>query len=310
MTNYRDSASWHHYRGILKRSFNLTLSHRVEEHWRSIRGHQIHIDEWLPDGPARGTVILVHGGGGHGRILAPLGDLAATMGWRALAPDLPGYGLTKTSGDFHWDYPEWPAVVAELADSSSGPVVLIGLSVGGLTAALAAQASGKVSGVIVTTLLNMGDPSVFMRAARWRWLGVASLIGFRLTPWVVDRLALPLRIAAPLNRMSSDGEMRHYFATDPMLEGLRVPSRFFRTMHALKLDSIKTGCPLLLVHPGADAWTPTDMSRPTFDLVQGSKRFRELTNGSHLPLESPAWEELTDEISRFLSTLTESEPQE
>lgn len=76
MTTYRDSASWHHYRDILRQSFNLTLSHRVEEHWRSIRGHQIHIDEWLPDGSAGGTVILVHGGGGHGRILAPLGDLS------------------------------------------------------------------------------------------------------------------------------------------------------------------------------------------------------------------------------------------
>ncbi len=303
MNNYDDSPSWHRYRDILQDSFNLTLTHQPIETWSTVRGHEVHIDDWQPDGRVKGTVILVHGGGGHGRILAPLGDLAASLGWRALAPDLPGYGLTKPATNFHWDYAEWPAVVAELVGRSNGPVVLIGLSVGGLTAALAAhQASSKVAGVIVTTLLDMGKPSVFMRAARWRWLGAASLLGFRLLPWFTDRIALPLRLAAPMNRMSSDDAMSQYFASDPLLGGMRVPSRFFRTLHAVKLDSIVTDCPILLVHPGADAWTPTAMSRPTFDKIQGNKQFRELTNGSHLPLESPAQEELYEEITRFLAS--------
>lgn len=108
-----------------------------------------------------------------------------------------------------------------------------------------------------------------------------------------------------MNRMSSDDAMSHYFASDPLLGGMRVPSRFFRTLHAVKLDSIVTGCPILLAHPGADAWTPTEMSRPTFNRIQGNKQFRELTNGSHLPLESPAKEELYEEITRFLAALTE-----
>lgn len=305
MTNYDDNPSWHRYRDILRNSFNLKLTHQPVETWTTIRGHDVHIDDWQPDGPAKGTVILVHGGGGHGRILAPLGDLAANLGWQALAPDLPGYGLTKPASNFNWDYAEWPAVVAALADRSTGPVVLIGLSVGGLTAALAAQNSTKVDGVIVTTLLDMGKPSLFIRAARWRWLGAASLLGFRLAPWFTDLIALPLRLAAPMIRMSSDQAMSHYFATDPLLGAMRVPSRFFRTMHAVKLNSIVTGCPLLLAHPGADAWTPTEMSRPAFDIIQGNKKFRELTNGSHLPLESPAQEELYEEITGFLASVSE-----
>lgn len=305
MANYDDNPSWHRYRDILQNSFNLTLAHQPVETWREIRGHHVHIDNWQPDGPAKGTVILVHGGGGHGRILAPLGDRAASLGWQALAPDLPGYGLTKPASNFNWDYAEWPAVVAELANTSNAPVVLFGLSVGGLTAALAAQASSNVAGVIVTTLLDMGKPSVFVRAARWRWLGVVSLAGFRLIPWLTDRIALPLRLAAPMNKMSSDEDMSHYFARDPLLGGMRVPSRFFRTMHSLKLATIKTGCPLLLAHPGADAWTPTALSRSTYELVQGSKQFRELTNGSHLPLESPAKQELYNEVSVFLAAVTD-----
>jgi pimeloyl-ACP methyl ester carboxylesterase len=57
--------------------------------------------------------------------LAPLADVACGLGWRVLAPDLPGYGLTRPASTFDWDYAEWPAVVAALADEAEGSVVLM-----------------------------------------------------------------------------------------------------------------------------------------------------------------------------------------
>jgi alpha-beta hydrolase superfamily lysophospholipase len=194
-------------------------------------------------------------------------------------------------------------VVAALADDCQGPVVLMGLSVGGMTAALAAQAARGVQGVIATTLLDMSDPATFVRAAKWRWLGMASLLGFRWMPSIVDRLRLPLRLVAPMDRMSSHPAMTEYFQNDPLLGGLRVPSRFFRTMHTLDVPRLEPGCPVLLVHPGADGWTPTAMSRPAFDRVLGAKRLRELSNGSHLPVEMPARVELEREVTEFLAAV-------
>ena len=304
MTDYEHSASWHRYRAVLAQRFGVTLAREPLETWQTLRGHELHVDDWRPDaGPAKGTVVLVHGGGGHGRILAPLGDFMAGLGWRVLAPDLPGYGLTRPAPHFRWDYAEWPAVVAELADQAAGPVVLMGLSVGGMTAVFAAQRAHRVAGVIATTLLDMGDPAVFVRTARWRWLGAASLLAFRFMPAIVDRLALPLRWAVPMQAMASDEQMRAYFTDDPLLGGRRVPARFFRTMHAHKFSNQELGCPLLLVHPGADAWTPTTLSLPTFERIRGPKRRRELSNGSHMPVEQPALDELRAEISGFLSSL-------
>jgi len=301
--SYRASLSWQRYRDLLERRFEISIVREPLEVWRMIRGHNIHIDHWQPEGPGEGTLILVHGGGGNGRILAPLGDFAASLGWHALAPDLPGYGLTEPAPDFDWDYDEWPAVVAQLADEAEGPVVLMGLSVGGMTAVLAAEASANVAGVIATTLLDMGDPAVFVRAARWRWLGAASLLGFRLMPAIVDRIAMPLWLAAPMHAMTDDPELRDYFTRDPLLGRLRVPSRFFRTMYARKITAITLGCPLLLVHPGADAWTPTDLSRRALARVEGRKELVELTNGSHLPVERPAIDELRYHIRRFLAVI-------
>lgn len=300
MDTYEHSKSWTQYRDILKTRFGIVIARTPEETWRTLRSHEVHIDVWAPDGAAKGTMILVHGGGGNGRVLAPLADLAASLGWRVLAPDLPGYGLTRPAPGYRGDYDEWPAIVAQLADETDGPVVLMGLSAGGMTAVFAAETARTVDGVIVTTLFDAGDPAMLMRAARWRWLGALSLLGFTLMPWVIDRLSLPLWLAAPMRAMSSDAQMNDYFARDPLLGQLWVRLRFFRTLHQRKAKRLSPGCPLLLVHPGADAWTPTELSLQVYERIEGPKEFVELSNGAHLPLERPAYDELLASISRFL----------
>jgi pimeloyl-ACP methyl ester carboxylesterase len=69
------------------------------------------------------------------------------------------------------------------------------------------------------------------------------------------------------------------------------------------VSRLEPRCPLLLVHPGADSWTPTAMSRLAFDRVLGDKRLRELSNGSHLPAELPARLELEQEMRDFLAAV-------
>jgi alpha-beta hydrolase superfamily lysophospholipase len=304
MSTYASSPSWQRYNEILKQDFGLIIQKQPHEKWSQIRGHNIHIDEWIPEGPNQGTVILVHGGGGNGRVLAPFADFISSLGWRSLAPDLPGYGLSQPNPAFRWEYEEWPSVVASLAESVEGPVILMGLSVGGMTAVMAAQISKSVAGVITTTLLEMNVPEIFVSAARWRWLGKLSLWGFRYMPSFTDHFNIPLRLAAPMQTMSNNSALKNYFETDPLLGKKLVSSRFFRTMHAYKANNTELTCPLLLAHPGADLWTPTIMSKPAFDRIQSPlKRFRELSNGNHLPLEQPAFGELKKEIQTFLSKI-------
>ncbi|MFN3834721.1 MAG: alpha/beta hydrolase [Glycocaulis sp.] len=300
MDAYDNSHSWARYRAILETRFGIVMERSPVETWRQIGGHDLHIDHWEPEGEVRGTMILVHGAGGNGRVLAPLADLVAGLGWRVLAPDLPGYGLTRPAPGYRGDYDVWPGIVAQLAGEIAGPVVLTGLSAGGMTAVFAAGIARKTDGVIVTTLLDAGDPDLFVRAARWAWLARISLVSFRLMPWLIDRLSMPLRLIAPMRLMSSDVQMNDFFARDRLLGGLWVRLRFFRTLHQRKAKHLAPGCPLLLVHPGADAWTPTELSLRVYERIEGPKEFVELSNGSHLPLERPAFDELQASISRFL----------
>jgi alpha-beta hydrolase superfamily lysophospholipase len=303
METFRNSPSWDNYRTILAEDFGLLLTREPVESWQTVRGHQVRVDEWTQDGPRQGSVILVHGGGGNGRILAPFGEPVAAMGWRVLAPDLPGYGLTRPAPGYRGEYAEWPALVADLARAQSGPVVLMGLSMGGLTAFLAAQMCRQVSGVVATNLLDLSDREVFLKAARSPWMGRISLVTIRRMPWLFDRAALPLALVTRLRAMSSSRRLQRYFEADPLIGASRKPARFFRTAHQHQITHWSLHCPLLLVHPGKDEWTPTDLSRRVFERIEAPKRLRELSNGSHLPAEQPARDELMGELQQFLEAV-------
>lgn len=299
MPNFSELNSWAAYRRIVAEEFGLDLEIEPTERWVPVRGHRVRIDEWSGDRET-GTVILVHGGGGNGRVLAPFAEPIARHGWRVLAPDLPGFGLTVPAPGFDGDYAEWPAAVAEIADAQRGPVVLFGLSMGGMTAVSAAQKSTRVAGVIATTLLDLTDPAIFAAATRWAWLGRLSSVAMAVAPGLVDRIPLPLRLAAPLHAMSSSAPMQAYFARDPLIGRSWKPARFFRTAHTYPAGELRLDCPLLVIHPGADRWTPTALSRNVFERIDARKTFVELSNGAHLPLEQPAYRELTQRVEQFL----------
>lgn len=304
MKTFAQRPSWPTYRTILAEEFGIHLQTAPVERFVAVRRHRVRIDEWAASGPSQGTVILVHGGGGNGRILAPFAEPLARHGWRVLAPDLPGFGLTEPAPGWDWDYAEWPRVIAGIADAQDGPVVLMGLSLGGMTAVFAAQQSARVAGVVATTLLDASVARNFITAARWPWLGRLSLLAMRYAPAIVDRLRLPLRLAAPLGAMSANRRMARYFAGDPLIGASWKPVRFFRTLHAFTPPSLVLGCPLLLVHPGADAWTPTALSREVFDRITARKSFVELPGGSHLPVEQPAYRALNEQVTGFLDSVT------
>jgi len=298
--SFNNHPSWIRYRDILRDEFDITFPIEPRESWQTILGHSIRCDHWEPTDRAKGTVILVHGGGGNGRVLAPAAVPSLRAGWRVIAPDLPGYGLSIPAKEYRGDYAEWPRIVAKIADQALGPVVLLGMSLGGLTSVFAAQLAERVDGVIATTLVDPSDPDTFDRVARWPWLGRLARKAIQWLPDVMDRVPMPLALATPLRAMTSSKRLQDYFVRDSMLGGNWVHGRFFRSIHQHRLETESLDCPLLLIHPGADEWTPTALSLPVFGRIQTDKALTELSNGTHLPLERPAFDEFGAGIVEFL----------
>ncbi len=338
--SYREHPSWLDYRRLLP-AHACPTTEPQESIWRW-RDWEIHVDEWGSDtSTTNATIVMLHGGGGHGRILAPFAGAMAQRGYRVICPDLPGYGLSRPIAGRRTTalaYRDWLQCVAALVEyeadrvgrraSGQRPIALAGYSAGGLTAWAAAQQArpGTVAGVIATTLLDVSQPDIFDSAARTSWLGAMARWWFRHAS--AASLRLPLCWVTPLQRMTADVALSQYFANDSLIGRRRVPLSLFASMHefhpaqfyathACANPGLRSGfdhtlptgervpVPLLLAHPAADAWTPLAHSQRFYDQLSGPKKLVLLQNAGHLPIEEPGFSTLCHQMAEFIDHLTE-----
>ena len=109
--------------------------------------------------PADPPVILSHGGGQTRHSWGGTAEVLAGQGWYAVAYDHRGHGESSWSGDGLYDVVHFALDMACLARSFSRPPVVVGASLGGLSAMLGAGEieSGMFSAIVlvdVTPRLN------------------------------------------------------------------------------------------------------------------------------------------------------------
>jgi dipeptidyl aminopeptidase/acylaminoacyl peptidase len=109
---------------------------------------------WFAPGSNRGLVILVHGGGGNRLSLLPEARVIARHGYGILLFDSRAHG--ESDGDLvSWGDREQRDVFAALDFTSASPevdpgrVAVLGFSIGGSTAALAAARDQRLSAVLL-----------------------------------------------------------------------------------------------------------------------------------------------------------------
>ena len=301
MRTYRDDErGWLAYQPLLPASLRLDDGTApAEERW-GWRGLDVHLDRFAAEDEGL-TVVVLHGAGGYGRLLSSYGRVLRELGHEAVMPDLPGYGLTSVPAR-RFTYDTWVELVADLVASererSGRPVALLGASMGGLLGwhAAAAARRGTVAGVVATTLI---DPAVRRAVSRWPGSGVLVRFGGAL-----DALRVPMPLVAPVGGIANDPELVRLFLADRLGGANRVPLRFLRSWMAyrpaVEPEAWDRG-PVLLAHPGADRWTPTALSLAFFERLAGPRRFVELPNAGHLPVEEPGLSVLRDELAAFLT---------
>jgi len=306
---YADQDYWRRYLTALPDGGVLAAAPVVEERW-TWRGLSVHLDRLEPDTThttPRGTVILVHGGGGNGRLVMAVGPALARDGWRVVAPDLPGYGLT-TPADTPATVSQWTALVAELArtlrQETRAPVFLFGLSVGSWVAYNAVAGGAPVDGIAVTMLGDPQDGDV-VRAVAGSWWKARLLLPLgRVTAPVSDRMRVRLAQLVPLEGMSNDTALVRLLRDDPLIGRRPVRLGLLRSFAQMRLavpPERYAGPPVLIVHPGADRWTPAALTRRSYARLAGRKRMVELEGGSHLPAEPAAWARMVEELRAFFA---------
>lgn len=306
--SYAKFDHWRKYQPFLPARLRLTPDREPTEDWWPWRGAEIHLDRYpAPTSPL--VVILVHGGGGNGRLLAPFGLMLREHGFESVLPDLPGYGLSVTpSRLFH--HQGWVDCVADLvsteAKRSNKPVVLLGMSLGGYLAYLAAAQGRNAAGVIATTLADPRLPVVRNQFARYPRLNRLITFLFPLAVAVLGSLRLPIRFFGNMEGIANDPKLAQVVSEDPNGGGNWVPLRFLYSVlearPAIEPEDFDL-CPVLLAHPAADRWTTIEASRPFFDKIKGPKELVMLENCGHWPIEEPGITQLEQSIVAFLQKL-------
>ena len=288
----------------------MRLPRDPDEEWWQWRGADIHLDR-LDVEDAALKVIVLHGGGANGRLVSVFGALVHRAGSSYVAPDLPGFGLTKPGPDYDPHYRSWVTLVTDLVDREQArdglPVVTFGGSVGGMLAYHGAAASGKVRGVIATTLADPRDADARDALARskvWSRLGFAVL---NALPALGGGLHIPARRISKLEFITNDPAFSRIFIDDPLVGRARINLDFYRSMTVYEPPIPPEEfdvCPLLLVHPAEDKWTPLVVSQPFFDRLGGNKELVMLEGCGHLPYEEPGVSQLQKALEEFLERVS------
>jgi alpha-beta hydrolase superfamily lysophospholipase len=310
--SYVENDNWRKYQPFFPPAMRCTLENTPVEEWWSWQGMEVHLDRMaVPQSPIK--VIVLHGAGAYGRVMAPAAVIARQHGFETVAPDLPGYGLTRVARR-RFTYPLWVDCVSDLIDAEIArdgrPVVLFGVSLGGLLAYQAAAQSRRVIGLMATTLADPREKAVRQGFARTKLLGSAGLwLLDKLSP-LTDGLPLPMRYVSKMDRISNNPELALIAARDPLGGGNWVPARFLRTLldtsPAIEPEDFDV-CPVLLAHPGVDRMTEISLSRRFFDRLAAPKRMVVLEGASHMPTEHPGVDQLETAVLEFVDGLLKSD---
>ncbi|OQV10150.1 hypothetical protein CLAIMM_14188 [Cladophialophora immunda] len=309
---YETQRAWKDLEQFLPQRLHFTDEHRPVEEWWENRGHTIHLDRWR-NPAAKIRLIMHHGVGTNGRQMSMiLGVPLHKAGFELVALDMPGYGRTQVARGVTYSYDDWVAIASDFIDfeleHDPRPIVLYGLSAGGMLTYHAAALNQKVRGIVGMTFLDQRVQQVADETARNWFMSRVGLPMTRLCDNALTKdLSVPMWLASKMSALANDPHALKVMLADPSSAGSWKSMRFLATYSsyrpAVEPEDFDV-CPVLLTQPAADAWTPLHLSELFLPrITKVPVRTVMLANAGHYPLEEPGLQQLADAIIQFLSEL-------
>ncbi|KXP14582.1 alpha/beta hydrolase [Tsukamurella pseudospumae] len=306
--NYADQSAWRTIQGFLPPAYRLTPATEPVEEWWEHDGHRIHLDTYR-DPDAAVKVILLHGVGTNGRQMSTiLGRPLAERGFETIAIDMPTYGVTEVAPGALVTYDDWVRIGSDLVDAELAkddrPIVLYGLSAGGMETYHVASVNGRVSGIVGMTFLDQQSAKVRRDTAFdpvTGSLGAPVMKALARTPLRGARV--PMKLVSKMRALVNDRAAKRACYADRTSAGNLVTVAFldsylnFRPAVAPEDFDV---CPVLLTQPAADRWTPLALSAPFLDrITRVSVATVLLENAGHYPLEQPGLDRMVEAVAAF-----------
>ena len=308
MTTYAEQASWREIQKFLPEQFQLRPGQEPQEEWWPWRQHRIHLDCYRqPDAPLK--VILFHGVGTNGRQMSTiLGAPLARRGFETIAIDMPEYGVTQTGPGPLVRYDDWVQAGSDLVDAELAkdgrPIVLYGLSAGGMETYHVAALNKKVQGIVGMTFLDQRVQQVVDQTSLNLLLSRVGLPLAKLTAMTpLAGMRMPMAWASKMHLLVNDKAALRACMADKTSAGKWVTMKFLATYAgytpAIEPEAFDV-CPILLTQPAQDPWTPLHLSELFLRRVtRVPVKTVMLENAGHYPIEQPGLDQMVAAIHAF-----------
>ena len=261
-------------------------------------GAQLATRDWIPEGPARAGIVIVHGAAEHSGRYEHVGSALAARGYGTYSYDHRGHG--ESSGpSMHVD--NWQEYVDDLEDRFSAvavalklPMVLYGHSLGGLIALDYCLSTSE----LMPDLLVLSGPALEANVAGWKKM-LAPVLA-RIMP----RALLPLDLEG--EQLSRDPRVGEAYFNDPLVatkatarfgaETLKAQARVAERIPMLTI-------PTLLLAGGSDTIIPPQSSLALAEVAVVERRlYPNLRHEIHNEPEGP---EVVSDIADWIDAQLE-----
>jgi len=305
MSTYAEQANWREIQKFLPEEFQLRPGQEPKEEWWPWRQHRIHVDCYRnPDAPLK--VILFHGVGNNGRQMSTiLGAPLARKGFETIAIDMPEYGLTQVGPGKLVRYDDWVQAGSDLIDAElsmdSRPIVLYGLSAGGMETYHVAALNKKVKGIVGMTFLDQREQQVSDETCLNLFMSRIGVPMAKLTAMTpLAGVRLPMALAGKMHALVNNKAALAACLADETSAGKWVTMKFLATYTgyapAVEPENFDV-CPILLTQPAQDPWTPLHLSELFLKRVKRVPvKTVMLENAGHYPIEQPGLNQMVAAI--------------
>ena len=306
--SYKKNDYWFRYQHFYSEELRFDKNNFPKEEFKELNGHHLHIDRYFSEKKnSNCKIIMVHGAGGNGRVLGNFAIGLKYLNCEIIAPDLPGYGHSVPNANKQTLYEDWVSTMSEFINSEkkeNAKVYLFGLSMGGMLAYHIAAFNGRVDGVIATTLIDPRDQDVRDTISKNLFLSRIGIPINHAFTLITSDFRFPIKWFTKMELITNDPNFSQVFENDPYAGGSVVSLGFLNSYMyynpKIEPESFET-CPILLLHPSLDPWTPVNLSETFFNKIKTKKRFLLLEGAGHLPYEEPGKSQLFQEVQNFVN---------
>jgi len=270
------------------------MNHR-QSSFEGTRGTKLFEQSWRPDGPTKGTLLIVHGLKDHGSRYAETAAQLVERGYAVCAADLRGHG--QSEGDrvridsFDEYLEDLDIYLKRVRDAESGALFLMGHSMGGAIATLyTITQKPTLAGLVLSgAALDPGASGLAIGA-----LKAFAAIAPRFGGFQLD-----------LKYFSRDAEVVAACRADPLVHQpgapLRTAVELINAVGRIQAAMAEVRLPVLIMHGGADRITPPEGSRTLHERAQSERKTLRIFDGLyHDLLHEPEKEDVRAVIVEWL----------